>query len=213
MAEFEVCELEGMRWVRIRIQDETVRAEAGALSHMQGDIRMTARPPTPLGAIRSAISEQAMVRPSYTGSGSHQPRSLAGRLPHLRGRGRGVDPFARRVLGVRGRRGARPAPRARLDLALDRRRVHRLQHPRQRPRPRRAQRSRTGRGGDARRRAADGRGQARDRADRRNSTTACGAPRRSCSRSSPAKPACGCMPAPARRWSAGRRTGISTSWR
>ena len=39
MAEFEVCELEGMRWVQIRLRDETVRAEAGALSHMQGDIR------------------------------------------------------------------------------------------------------------------------------------------------------------------------------
>ena len=29
MAEFEVCELEGMRWVQIRLRDETIRAEAG----------------------------------------------------------------------------------------------------------------------------------------------------------------------------------------
>jgi uncharacterized protein (AIM24 family) len=69
MAEFEVCELEGMRWVQIRLRDETVRAEAGALSHMQGDIRVTVRLPSPLGALKSIISNEALVRPSYTGTG------------------------------------------------------------------------------------------------------------------------------------------------
>jgi uncharacterized protein (AIM24 family) len=69
MADFEICELEGMRWVQIRLQDETVRAEAGALSHLQGDIKITARPPSPVSALKSIISDEAMVRPSYTGTG------------------------------------------------------------------------------------------------------------------------------------------------
>jgi uncharacterized protein (AIM24 family) len=69
VAEFEICELEGMRWVQIRIHDETVRAEAGALSHMQGDITVRVRLPSPLGALRSIVSEEALVRPSYTGTG------------------------------------------------------------------------------------------------------------------------------------------------
>jgi uncharacterized protein (AIM24 family) len=69
MADFEICELEGMRWVQIALQDETVRAEAGALSHLQGDIKITARPPSPVSALKSIISDEAMVRPSYTGTG------------------------------------------------------------------------------------------------------------------------------------------------
>jgi uncharacterized protein (AIM24 family) len=74
MAEFEVCELEGMRWVQIRlrdetVRDETVRAEAGALSHMQGEIRVKIRLPSPLSALKSIISNEALVRPSYTGTG------------------------------------------------------------------------------------------------------------------------------------------------
>jgi uncharacterized protein (AIM24 family) len=56
VAEYRICELEGMRWVQIELRDETVRAEAGALSYMQGDIKLTAKPPSPLSALKSAIS-------------------------------------------------------------------------------------------------------------------------------------------------------------
>jgi hypothetical protein len=56
-----------MRWVQIEIRDETVRAEAGALSHLQGDIKISAKPPSPLSALKSIISDEALVRPSYTG--------------------------------------------------------------------------------------------------------------------------------------------------
>ncbi|MGH6901546.1 MAG: AIM24 family protein [Geminicoccaceae bacterium] len=79
MAEFEVCELQGMRWVQIRLRDETVRAEAGALSHMQGDIRITARLPSVGSAIKSMISDESLVRPSYTGTGIiHLEPSMGG---------------------------------------------------------------------------------------------------------------------------------------
>jgi uncharacterized protein (AIM24 family) len=78
VAEFEIFELEGMRWVQIKIRDETVRAEAGALSHMQGDIKVTARLPSPLSALKSAISNEAVVRPSYTGTGTINLESSMG---------------------------------------------------------------------------------------------------------------------------------------
>jgi len=78
VAEFKVCELEGMRWVQIGIRDETVRAEAGALSYLQGQVRITAKPPSPLSALKSAISEEALVRPSYTGTGTINLESSMG---------------------------------------------------------------------------------------------------------------------------------------
>jgi uncharacterized protein (AIM24 family) len=78
VAEFEIFELEGMRWVQIKIKEETVRAEAGALSHMQGDIKVTARLPSPLSALKSAISNEAVVRPSYTGTGTINLESSMG---------------------------------------------------------------------------------------------------------------------------------------
>jgi uncharacterized protein (AIM24 family) len=79
MAEFEVCELQGMRWVQIKLRDETVRAEAGALSHMQGDIRITARVPSIGSVIKSMISDESVVRPSYSGTGTvHLESSMGG---------------------------------------------------------------------------------------------------------------------------------------
>ena len=47
---------EGMRWVQIEIRDETVHAEAGALSYLQGDIRIEAKPPSPVSALKSAMA-------------------------------------------------------------------------------------------------------------------------------------------------------------
>ena len=38
MADFQVHELEGTRFVEIHLNQETVRVEAGALSYLKGDI-------------------------------------------------------------------------------------------------------------------------------------------------------------------------------
>ena len=82
MAVFNIQELEGVRWVQIDIQDETVRAEAGALSRMSGEITLRAIPPSPLSMIKSAISDESLVRPSYTGSGTiNLEPSLGGYYP------------------------------------------------------------------------------------------------------------------------------------
>ena len=69
MAQFEVHEEEGMRYVRVVLRDETVRAEAGALAYMRGNLRMTAKIPSIFDVIRSGLLEQQAVRPSYTGTG------------------------------------------------------------------------------------------------------------------------------------------------
>ena len=69
MATFDVLEQEGMRLVRITIDDETVRAEAGALSHLRGAIEVNAPLPSLGQGIRSILSDEAIIRPRYTGTG------------------------------------------------------------------------------------------------------------------------------------------------
>jgi uncharacterized protein (AIM24 family) len=70
MARFEVHELEGVHYVDIALEDETVRAEAGALSYLTGDIAVHSRLiPSITGAIKSVLAEQAIYRPTYTGTG------------------------------------------------------------------------------------------------------------------------------------------------
>jgi len=70
LAEFTVREVEGMRQVRLDIEDETVRARRGALSNMNGDIRLTPRIPSLGDVYRSIFTREARIRPYYTGSGS-----------------------------------------------------------------------------------------------------------------------------------------------
>jgi uncharacterized protein (AIM24 family) len=70
MAEFGIREVEGMRQLRIDIRDEAVRAVAGALSHMSGNIRMTVPLPSPMTMLRSLISPEPLIRPRYQGTGA-----------------------------------------------------------------------------------------------------------------------------------------------
>lgn len=79
MAVFSIRDVEGMRQLRIDIVDESVRSVRGALSHMDGRIRITAAVPGPGAILRSMISGEARVRPRYTGTGSiHLKPSLRG---------------------------------------------------------------------------------------------------------------------------------------
>lgn len=70
MAEFLVRDVEGMRQVQIDIANETVRARYGALSNLQGNIRMTPRLPRVGDAVRGFFNNEASIRPFYSGSGS-----------------------------------------------------------------------------------------------------------------------------------------------
>jgi uncharacterized protein (AIM24 family) len=69
VASFEILEEEGMRYVRVQLQDETVRAESGALAFMRGSITMKARIPSVAAVLRSSLSEERAVRPTFTGTG------------------------------------------------------------------------------------------------------------------------------------------------
>lgn len=69
MAKFEVEELEGMRYVKITLDNETVQAEAGALSSMTGDIAMNVNIPSMGRVLKSYLSEESVFRPTYTGTG------------------------------------------------------------------------------------------------------------------------------------------------
>ena len=70
MARFEVKEVEGVNYVDMTLDNETVRAEAGALSYLTGDIKVHSKliPSIP-SAIKSVLALQAIYRPTYTGTG------------------------------------------------------------------------------------------------------------------------------------------------
>jgi len=69
MATFEIVEQEGMSFVKIGLENETVRAESGALSTMSGDIVMDVPLPSVGKLLKSYLSEEAYLRPTYTGTG------------------------------------------------------------------------------------------------------------------------------------------------
>ncbi|WP_136682392.1 AIM24 family protein [Falsirhodobacter xinxiangensis] len=70
MADFSIREVEGMRQVRIEIAGETVRARRGAMSTLRGDIQLTPRLPGVRDIFRSIFTDEARIRPYYSGSGS-----------------------------------------------------------------------------------------------------------------------------------------------
>ncbi len=70
MAEFKVKRLEGTQYVEVHLDDESVIAEAGALSYFVGDITLHSHViPSPLPALRSMFANESVFRPRYTGTG------------------------------------------------------------------------------------------------------------------------------------------------
>jgi uncharacterized protein (AIM24 family) len=70
MATFEIVEQEGMRFVKIGIDKETVQAESGALCAMSGDVTMDVKLPSVGRILKSYASEESHIRPTYTGTGT-----------------------------------------------------------------------------------------------------------------------------------------------
>ena len=70
MATFKIEHTEGMRWVKIALDGDAVRTERGALNHMQGAITMD----VPLPSLRawwvSLFSDESVMRPRYSGTGT-----------------------------------------------------------------------------------------------------------------------------------------------
>ena len=70
MAKFEIIEEEGLRFIKVLINNETILAEAGALFYFLGDIRMESQGTGGVGGFfKSLATGESVVRPSYTGTG------------------------------------------------------------------------------------------------------------------------------------------------
>lgn len=69
MAHFETIEQEGVRLVKITLQNETVRTESGALYYMKGPITMESKAPSLGGFFKALATGEKIFRPTYTGSG------------------------------------------------------------------------------------------------------------------------------------------------
>jgi uncharacterized protein (AIM24 family) len=69
MANFDVVEKEGVRLVRVTLNNETVRTESGALYYMRGPITMESKTPGLGGFIKALASGESIFRPTYTGTG------------------------------------------------------------------------------------------------------------------------------------------------
>ena len=70
MARFEEESSEGMRWIRVDLEDDDVRTETGALNHMQGNIHMDVPFPSLQAWWVSLFSDESLLRPRYEGTGS-----------------------------------------------------------------------------------------------------------------------------------------------
>jgi uncharacterized protein (AIM24 family) len=70
MATFEIEHSEGMRWVKVALDDDDVRTERGALNHMKGAITMDVPFPSLKAWWVSLFSDESLVRPRFTGTGA-----------------------------------------------------------------------------------------------------------------------------------------------
>src|SRR5262245_34323540 len=69
MSTFEIDELERQRYIRILLEKETVRAEAGAFNYMRGNITIDAPIPSLPAMLKCKISNEPIMRPRYRGTG------------------------------------------------------------------------------------------------------------------------------------------------
>jgi uncharacterized protein (AIM24 family) len=69
MAVFEVVEQQGLKMIKATINNETIRAEAGALHYMLGGITLETKMPTAGGFLKSMVTQETLFRPTYTGTG------------------------------------------------------------------------------------------------------------------------------------------------
>ena len=69
MADIEILEREGMRYVRLTLDDEHVRVEGGALASVEGGVGVQVKVPSLPRVVKSMLSEEAIIRPKCSGSG------------------------------------------------------------------------------------------------------------------------------------------------
>ncbi|MBT5927525.1 MAG: AIM24 family protein [Verrucomicrobia bacterium] len=69
MAIFQIIEKEGLKMVKATVQNETIRAEAGALHYMLGEIQLTTTMPSAKGFLKSLVTQESIFKPAYKGTG------------------------------------------------------------------------------------------------------------------------------------------------
>jgi uncharacterized protein (AIM24 family) len=69
MAHFEIVEHEAQQLVKATVDNETIRAEAGALCYYHGDIEMSPEQPSVGGILKRVLLGHAVSRPTYSGVG------------------------------------------------------------------------------------------------------------------------------------------------
>jgi uncharacterized protein (AIM24 family) len=69
MAQFDIIEQEGVRLVKVTLNEETVRTESGALYYMRGAITMESKAPGFGGMLKAMATGEKIFRPTYTGTG------------------------------------------------------------------------------------------------------------------------------------------------
>jgi uncharacterized protein (AIM24 family) len=96
MATFKLVHSEGMRWVKVMLDNDDVRTERGALNHMQGAITMDVPWPTLQAWWVSLFSDESLLRPRYSGTGTVYLDSSLGGYHLLK-----INPGERWVLDTR----------------------------------------------------------------------------------------------------------------
>jgi uncharacterized protein (AIM24 family) len=69
MADFRILSKEGVNYVEVLLNGETVRTESGALRYMQGRIEMQSKAPSVGGFFKAAFTGESVFRPTYQGTG------------------------------------------------------------------------------------------------------------------------------------------------
>lgn len=69
MATFDIVQREHLKMIKATITNETIRAEAGALHYMRGNIQLESKAPSAKGFLKSMVTQESIFRPTYTGTG------------------------------------------------------------------------------------------------------------------------------------------------
>ena len=119
MAEFRIHSLEGMQYVDAHLKDETITAEAGAFCYSTGKIDIRSKLiPSVFGVLRSLLSEEAIFRPTYSGTGVVTMEIVIWRVSSARVAREFMDSRAGYLLGIRGRCETQLPPRTDADVSL-----------------------------------------------------------------------------------------------
>ncbi len=69
MATFQVVEKQGLKMIKAILNNETIRAEAGAMHYMRGNIQLESKMPSAKGFLKSMVTQETVFKPTYTGTG------------------------------------------------------------------------------------------------------------------------------------------------